>query len=132
MTTINDLVKVMHDAIDSGYRHFGVRSIDTKFYTLSVGDDVPDSYNWDHENDCSTYDTTGETLNGACAIKLKDWDMWLDGDDELAEALKRAIETSKIYCNDQTLLIGGRYDWEYGEDPDEIIISGAEVLAVIE
>lgn len=62
---IMQLVNCMKKAKKSGYCVFGIRVMDG---SLKIGDSVPDSYDWDIVNDCSTYVTTGETLGGACAV----------------------------------------------------------------
>ena len=130
MSNINDLINAMKKAYESGYKYFGIRTIEDGLPLLSVGDSVPDSYDWDLEEDCSTRETTGETLNGACAVGINSF-VWEDEDDEIAEAISKAIEMSMDYPDGQKLLIGSKYGYEYGNDPDEMILESADVIAII-
>lgn len=131
---MTNLVETIKAAAEKGYHVFGIRRIWEEAGLLKVGDLCPDSYDWDYENDISTRETTGETLNGACAVVIDTNHLFLDGsdDDELEEAIEKAMKTSKGYYGDQTLLIGGNDHWEYGWDEYEVIIRDAKVLAVIE
>lgn len=133
--TINQLVEELKSAHEKGYTAFGIRSIsDQRFGHLEIGESVPDSYDWDMENDMSTYHTTGATLGGACAVGIATDDLWLDGDDddELMERIESAINMSnKIYNFGETMLIGGN-GYDAGWDKGEYIISDAVVLAVID
>lgn len=81
------------------YNSFGIRTMYAD-HDYEAGESIPDSYDWDIENDVSTRETTGETLSGACAIEIAACNYWLDGS-------------------------------EYGNDPEEIIISSAEALLKI-
>ena len=130
MSNINDLINAMRKAYESGYKYFGIRTIEDGLPLLSVGDSVPDSYDWDWEEDCSTRETTGETLNGACAVGINSF-VWEDTDDEIAEAISKAVEMSMDYPDGQKLLIGSKYGYEYGNDPDEMILEAADVIAII-
>lgn len=131
---MTNLVETIKAAAEKGYHVFGIRRIWEEAGLLSVGDWCPDSYDWDYENDISTRETTGTTLDGACAVVIDTNHLFLDGsdDNELEEAIEKAMKTSKGYYGDQTLLIGGNDHWEYGWDEDEVIIRDAKVLAVIE
>lgn len=131
---MTNLVETIKAAAEKGYHVFGIRRIWEEAGLLNVGDWCPDSYDWDYENDISTRETTGTTLDGACAVVIDTNHLFLDGsdDNELEEAIEKAMKTSKGYYGDQTLLIGGNDHWEYGWDEDEVIIRDAKVLAVIE
>lgn len=130
MSNINDLINAMKKAYESGYKYFGIRTIEDGLPLLSVGDSVPDSYDWDLEEDCSTRDTTGETLDGACSVGIYAF-VWESEDDELGEAISKAIDRSMVYPDGQKLLIGSKYGYEYGDDPDEMILESADVIAII-
>ena len=129
----NQLVEIIKSKSDEGYNAFGIRSISDRFGRFEVGDNVPDSYNWDFDRDCSTYHTTGETLNGASAVGISIDYLWLDGDDddELAERIEKALEKSAVYENDEVMLIGGKSGFDFGDDVGEYVIPDAKVLAVI-
>ena len=81
-TNMNELIEAMKKAHESGCTHFGIRVVENDAGILHVGDLCPDSYNWDFELDCSTRETTGEMLNGACAIEIDTRMLMLDGDDD--------------------------------------------------
>lgn len=90
-----------------------------------IGDTCRRSYEWDYENDCSTYNTDNPIkLSGTCAVIIKTEDM------TDAQIIANAKEMARNYAGEQTIIIGG-YDYEYGSDENEIIINQAEVLAVI-
>lgn len=134
MTNIQNLVETLKAAYAGGYRYFGVRKVYNYAGIFNVGDSCPKSYNWDFENDCSTYDTTGETLPGTSAIHVAVEDLYLHGDDddEAAEALQNAIDRVSDYGGEQMLLIGSKYSYDYGDDEDEVILEDADVLAIID
>lgn len=133
MYNAQDIVNTIKTAKKNGYRFFGIRSISNEAGTLNVGDRCPDSYDWDMENDCSTFCTTGDTLNGACAVRIALADLFLDGDDddEAAEAVEKAVEASSVYYGDEVMLIGSKDGCEDGWDQDEVILEDADVLAIL-
>lgn len=67
---MNSLLNTVKNAAEKGYHVFGIRRIWEEAGLLNVGDWCPDSYDWDYENDISTRETTGTTLNGACAVVI--------------------------------------------------------------
>jgi len=98
---------------------FGFRAIENK-YALSIGDDVPNSYDWDFENDCSSDDF----LPGASAIYICEFPEIID--------IENTIKKMKTYNQDNTqlLLIAGNHAG-HGDDKDEILIADATVLAIL-
>ena len=130
---MTNLVETIKAAAEKGYHVFGVRRIWEEAGLLNVGDWCPDSYDWDYENDISTRETTGTTLDGACAVVIDTNHLFLDGsdDEELEERIGKALKASEIYYSDETMLIGGRDGYEYGYDDDEVIIRDADVLAIV-
>lgn len=131
---MKSMIEAVRKAASEGYNAYGIRVIENAAGVLTVGDYVPDSYAWDYELDCSTRETTGETLDGACAIKVDCDRVDFDDDENIAEVLEKAIKESKKagYYGEQVLLIGGKDGYEYGEDRHEIIIPNACVLAIAE
>ena len=94
-----------------------------------IGDTPRESYDWDLEWDCSTRNTTGETIGGTCAVGIADI-----GD---IESIKRAIDGAGLYAGLKGRLALIHADsMRYGNDPGEIILSGfgpfesCEVVAV--
>lgn len=131
---MKNLVNVINDARDNGYTVFGIRTIEKEAGFLNVGDTCPDSYDWDVENDCSTRETTGKTLNGACAVEIN-FSEWADAE-EIQNAIENTLEAASAYFGEQKVLITGKY-YEYGYDEcanglHEIIIEDATVLAIVE
>lgn len=131
---MKELVEAMKKAKADGYNAFGIRVIENEAGVLNVGDACPDSYDWDYELDCSTRDTTGEKLGGACAIEINTSMLLLDGDDDedVVAEIEKAIKNSACYYGEQVLLIGGKFGSEYGNDEHEIIIELADVLAKVD
>lgn len=131
MMNVQNLVNTIKTSYENGYRFFGIRNISTQMYKLNVGDTCPNSYDWDFENDCSTYGTTGETLNGASAIHVNT-DPVCNEDNEMQEALETAIEQAKNYYNGVLYLIASKENYDWGSDENEIVLEDATVLAIIE
>ena len=131
MMNVQNLVNTIKTSYENGYRFFGIRNISTQMYKLSIGDTCPNSYDWDFENDCSTYGTTGETLNGASAIHVNT-DPVCNEDNEMQEALETAIEQAKNYYNGVLYLIASKENYDWGSDENEIVLEDATVLAIIE
>ena len=131
MTNMQNLVNEIKTAYENGYRFFGIRNITRELDKLNVGDTCPNSYDWDAENDCSTYCTTGETLNGASAIHVNTDPVW-DDDNEMQEALETAIEQAKNYYDGVLYLIASKENYDWGSDENEIVLEDATVIAVVD
>lgn len=103
---------------------FGVRFCP---YMVQGGETLEASYQWDIENDISCYETTGEQLAGTSAINIIE----LIIDDryyEVDEAARRIFEiiTTANY-DGYPCIIRGAFS-EYGQDDNEVLIEGAEVV----
>lgn len=112
--------------------YLGVRSLcDDEHY--EVGDICRESYEWDIENDCSAYYTTGQKAGGTCATYVET--QYFETDDEISELAKRieeAVRKNAEYGGHTQVLIASRYVNNDGYfDPEEIRLIEAEVLAVI-
>lgn len=110
---------------EENYKWIGVRHLsDDEDY--SVGDFCRNSYDWDYENDCSSYDSENpEELPGTCAYDTKINSNW-DDEEEIENKILKAISESDCYYG-KVAVIAGNYA-EYGNDPEEIIIENAEVI----
>ena len=109
------------------YNYIGLRTL-TPDENYKIGDTARESYDWDFEEDRSTYETDGSTLGGTAAINIvrdPDW----DGPKEVEAAINQAMDASDIYEGDRKVIIGGKRQ-RYGDDPSETIIENAEVLAI--
>lgn len=113
--------------IESGYNYIGIRWM-TSDESYSVGDACRNSFDWDYENDISSFKTENPVeLDGTCAIKT-DIDLYFDEPEEIEEKIKNAIDNHS-YCG-SIIVIGGNRA-ENGADFDEIIISDAVVIDVM-
>jgi hypothetical protein len=113
--------------IESGYEYIGIRWMaDDESY--SIGDTCRNSYDWDYENDISTYLTEDPIeLNGACAINT---DISIANDTEEEIQLKIEYVINKFrYCGNVIIIGGNRM--EYGADDNEIIIEDATVIDLL-
>lgn len=127
-----DYKEIAKEILENNYLA-GVRALaDDEEY--KVGDYCRDSYEWDLENDCSTYHTTGEIANGTCAtmieteyFKTDDWET------ELAENIKKAVEANKErYGDKQVIVVSKRVNNDGMFDPGEIRLVNAKVIAVLD
>ena len=125
-------LELAQQIIDNNYAAVGVRNVcEDEMYT--VGDDCRESYEWDLENDCSTYHTTGATANGTCAthIDTQSFDT-NDNAVELASRIAQIIETNKAYGSDNQVIIAGcglNNDGYF--DQGEVRITEAHVIMVV-
>lgn len=98
-----------------------------------VGDYARNSYEWDLENDDSTYFTTKEETDGTCVtggmIELA-----YDTDEEIIEKLKawQAANDDENYDGVRQAILIGFSEGGYGtRDENELRIVGAKVLAFV-
>ena len=107
------------------YRVIGIRGLasDEKY---DIGETCRKSYDWDYENDCSSYDTEKPVeLDGTCAAHIV-VDMDWDTDEEIIESIENVI--NNFNYTGEMVLIGGE-SFEYGADENEVIIYDAVVIA---
>lgn len=95
------------------YAYISIRHL-AEDENYSMGDYCRNSYDWDYQNDCSTYDTDETAdLGGTCAYNTKIQAGW-DEPDDIAIKLERALATSSSYFGDIVIIAGDRI--EYGND----------------
>lgn len=95
----------------------------------AVGDVCRNSYDWNYELDCSTYDTEEPAeLDGTCGYHVTGLEN-LDEDEieEATELLNKALKGAELYCGKMVVIAGHSYT--YGNDENEVIIKDAEVIA---
>jgi len=110
----------------SNYRVVGVRW-QTPDEDYSIGDICRNSYDWDYDNDVSSYDTDNPVeLPGTCAIYVTN-DTYDDAN-EIQSKINLAISEHQ-YVGDIVVIAGDRYDW--GADEDEVIIEDPIVIAKV-
>lgn len=129
---MQNLVQIIKNEFEKGNNHFfaGFRGL-TEDENYKVGDTARDSYEWDLENDCSAYHTTGETADGTCAIggEIE----WLDEDEEIIEKLTQWKNEIAYYGEtDDVVFLIGDSEGEYGtRDENEVRIIDPIVVAFI-
>lgn len=120
-----NIKEAVRTIINSNYEIFGIRHIASD-ESYKIGDCTRNSYDWDIENDVSSYETNSRELDGTSAY-FTGIDT-LDDEEEIEKKLLIALEKSKVYSGTAILLGGDRYDW--GNDDSEVIIEDAEVLYI--
>ena len=94
-----------------------------------VGDMCRNSFDWNYELDCSTYDTDEPIeLDGTCGFQIVGFADLDDDEIEEAEELFNKAMKEAFYCGDAIVIAGNRYT--YGDDENEVIIWDANVIAV--
>lgn len=122
-------LEIAKEALEERYV-LGVRGL-TKDESYNVGDSTRESYEWDLENDCSTYHTTQETAGGTCCVAV---DMEVETAEELAANIEAAIEEASKYgdVGSDTIVIAGRsVNTDYQMDAGELRIVGAWVETIV-
>ena len=114
--TAQDIITIIESL---SYSVFGFRAVEEK-YQLNIGEDVPCSFDWDFENDCSS----DNELVGASAVYICDY----PDIDDINEALKKM----EIYNQKGTklMLIAGD-NAGHGDDLGEVLISNAVVVCTL-
>lgn len=120
--------------IDQGWAYIGVRALcpDEEY---EIGDTCRESYEWDVEHDCSTYDLhgeDGEKAGGTCCTAAATWSDYIDDPAELAERIEKAIQRNRAYGSRQVIIAGNRVDNDGMLDPGEIRIVDAVVVGIVE
>lgn len=126
-------LELAKEILNERYSAVGVRGIyaDEQY---EVGDECRESYEWDFENDCSTYFTTGEKAGGTCATHIDT--QYFETDDEVTELAARIqsmVEQNEEYGADRQVIIAG-YDGVNNDaalDRGEVRIYNAFVIAVL-
>lgn len=132
MINTKEILNTIKAAKERGYRFFGIRALPDDQEGLQAGDHCRDSYDWDFEADCSTFVTSGETLNGACASAIDRDGFFLsqNEEEEDIEAIEIALKEARQY-GDKLALIASKEGCRYGDDENEVILEDADVLEVI-
>lgn len=108
------------------YETIGIRAVPIEQEgEYGIGDILPESYDWDFENDTSTYNTTGETLGGSSALWIR-----IEDGETLEEAIQRALEGTYEYEGKDIFIVGGKYV-EEGNDTNEVVIKDATAIGKI-
>lgn len=123
---MTDIIKAIND---SRLGWIGIRHL-AEDEQYQIGEYCRNSYDWDYENDCSTYDTAEpQELPGTCAYNTGIQGEW-DDLEEIKEKLEKALNASRGYYGDIVIIGGDRAT--YGNDEGEIIIADAVVIATLD
>lgn len=124
-TNWQDEIKKNYNKIIDNYCDFGLRRTHSHEPNYQIGDDAIISHDWDYEYDCPA-----ETLlDGTSSIGIDT--SFLEGADDLINRINNTLPKMSAYTGKHIILIGGNgHSW--GDDPDESIICGAKVLAIID
>lgn len=113
----------------ANYNMFGIRFDDREY---QIGDELPSSNRWEDGN------CTEEELFGTCAIFVSDESDFLDYLDGNLEAdcgeldrYNEAIQANYSGKHIYLVAINSSWGFEWGEDENEIVMNGAEVVRVI-
>lgn len=108
------------------YQVIGIRAVPREQEgKYKIGNVLPESYDWDFENDVSTYYTTKKTLGGSSALEIR-----VDDYDTLEEAIQKCLEGTYEYEGKDIFIVGGKYV-NNGDDTNEVIIKNATAIGKI-
>lgn len=91
------------------------------------GEGLGPSYQWDIENDVSCYETTGEQLPGTSVIDITDVVISYETDEAARQIFD--VVTAASYDGYPCIVYGTFAG--YGQDEDEVLIHGAEVVEAL-
>lgn len=125
-----DTYELATSGVFEKYDYYGLRTL-TDDEDYNIGDIARASYDWDYDNDQSTYETDDpQELDGTAALELP-VDSYNNTPEEIEQAIKTALSKSDCYMGSKKVLLGGYYA-SYGADEGEIDIEDAEVLAILD
>lgn len=104
------------------YNYLAVRALaEDEIY--NIGDTLRESYDWDYENDTTTFGYDNIKLSGTCGVKVD-----TTFEEDVEENILLALDfVKKVYPFETYVLIGGDL-MECGSDENEIIIESAKVI----
>ena len=102
--------------------YWGLRSL-SEDEDYSIGDIPRDSYDWDEENDCSSYYTDGTTLGGVCTIGITD--------PESMASVYVALNLAKGYDTGNGMVLIGADSFREGDDYREWILPDSKIYDII-
>ena len=105
-------------------KSFGVRFCPCR---VRCGEALAPSYQWDIENDVSCYETTGEQLPGTSVVDITDAINSYETDEAARQIFD--VVTTATYDGYPCIVYGAFAG--YGQDEDEILIDGAEVVRAL-
>lgn len=124
-----NIAEILKKVNNEGYGVVAIRHC-AEDETYSVGDVCRNSFDWNYEEDHSTYEDDWQVeLNGTCGLHIVGFEN-LDEEEieEATELFNKAMEKANVYSGQVVVIAGDSYD--YGSDEDEVIIRDAEVIAI--
>lgn len=108
----------------ANYNYIGARGLhpDEQY---KIGDMTRNSKDWDFENDCSSE----KDLGGISSITI-DINRIFDEPNDIEKKIANAADTARLYGDGRIAIIAGNLA-EYGDDPNEIVIKNAIVIALM-
>lgn len=112
------------------YQIIGIRGTDIEY---EIGEVLDTSYDWDFENDCSSYYTEPIELGGTCVTEI-DVRPWRETEESLKDAIEATIKKHRQgYDYKYTYLVGAQRTVEgFPTDNGEAILEDAEIIGIIE
>lgn len=108
---------------------YGIRFDNRKF---EIGEEISNSHSYDNQGQ------RGEELSGTCALFVSSENDFIDYLDGILEAesgelenYNKALNANYPYPYIYLVAIESEWGWEWGEDENEIIMNGAEVVRKI-
>lgn len=122
-----DVVSVLEKVNQEKFNIIAIRHLSPD-EEYEIGDICRNSFDWDYELDCSTYETENPIeLDGTCGFAVYGFsDLDVDEIVEAGALLSRALQESP-YIDEAVIIAGHRFT--YGNDDNEVIIEDAEVIA---
>lgn len=131
-------IELAKQLIAEGWDYIGVRACcpDERY---NVGDTCRESYEWDIEHDCSTYELhgdDGEKAGGTCCTVVATWADNINDPAELAGRIDEAVQKNSMYKwhDGQQVVVAGNKEGSRDVgilDDGEIRIVDAVVVGVI-
>ncbi|VUX01826.1 Uncharacterised protein [Streptococcus constellatus] len=119
--------EILNAIKETDYEYYGIRGWND---TYKVGQVLPESVEWDYE-----YDQPTENEVGGTCTTLIEFDQDWDEDDEIIEAIEKALEIQKrCYCYPNLYLVGSNRRNPrnaYEADENEAILADATVISKI-
>ena len=124
MTTITTIDELMEILENGNYNRYGLRGASEGDMDNLDRGYLDCSYNWEDS------ESTGEQLNGTCALGITEY----DSEHDLMNIYKRALNMYAKCNGTNTVLLIADNTYEYGNDDGEIILGngiGADVIAIV-
>ena len=114
---------------ENDFCFYGIRGWDEEY---EIGQILPESVKWDYDNDMPTEEEVGGTCVTITDSQHSDFKDWYETDEEMLEAIEKAISLNKRQYRYPMLFLVGSNDRNpynaYEADDNEAILADASVL----